>query len=216
MDQECRHNQNDCFDTPSYHGLLEALHFFTNKTFRSEASSDDLEMFCGVMVGDFWNELLKGLLHIIFMGCNRFENSPLNVDDVSVGAGRAPAPVEADTTRERPRPQRHRRVLDQWRRQAPLRLLLEQTLLLKLPRGHHELVRKEKLMGGDLSVAIQAATELRDRIEIVHTTGYLFMLAALLPAFCTLLSKSIPPQFGSSSWEQRWNFRIGNYESHAQ
>ena len=62
---------------------------------------------------------------------------------------------------------------------------------------------KEKLMGGDLSVAIQAATELRDRIEIVHTTGYPSMLAALLPAFATLLSKSIRPNSDTSSLEQQ-------------
>ena len=53
--------------------------------------------------------------------------------------------------------------------------------------------RRSRLLGTDLEDALLAATELREGIEIVHTTEFPLMLSALLPAFSTILTHKTKP-----------------------
>jgi transformation/transcription domain-associated protein len=52
---------------------------------------------------------------------------------------------------------------------------------------------RSRLLGTDLDDALAAATELREGIEIVHTTEFPLMLSALLPAFSTILTNKTKP-----------------------
>ena len=52
---------------------------------------------------------------------------------------------------------------------------------------------RSRLLGTDLDDALAAATELREGIEIVHTTEFPLMLSALLPAFSTILTHKTKP-----------------------
>jgi transformation/transcription domain-associated protein len=52
---------------------------------------------------------------------------------------------------------------------------------------------RSRLLGDDLEDALAAAIELRQGMEVVHTTEYPLLLSALLPAFSTILThKTIP------------------------
>ncbi|KAL3934107.1 MAG: hypothetical protein SGBAC_010097 [Bacillariaceae sp.] len=55
-----------------------------------------------------------------------------------------------------------------------------------------EPVRK-RLLGTDIKVALQAAMELREGIEIVHTVEFPILLSALLPAFTSILTTRTTP-----------------------
>jgi len=75
------------------------------------------------------------------------------------------------------------------------------------PTGVHgtmnwEPVRK-RLLGTDLNDALQAAAELREGIEIVHTTEFPLMLSALLPAFSSILAHKTRPSADTESIEHR-------------
>lgn len=61
-----------------------------------------------------------------------------------------------------------------------------------------EPVRK-RLLGPDLKDALQAATELREGIEIVHTVEFPLMLSALLPAFSNILAHRTTPNPDTST-----------------
>ena len=65
-----------------------------------------------------------------------------------------------------------------------------------------EPVRK-RLLGADLDDALLAATELREGIEIVHTTEFPLMLSALLPAFSSILAHRTRPSADTRSIEHR-------------
>lgn len=52
---------------------------------------------------------------------------------------------------------------------------------------------RSRLMGSDLDDALAAATELREGMEIVHTTEFPLLLSALLPAFSTILTHRTSP-----------------------
>ncbi|CAB9517671.1 PI3/PI4-kinase family protein C1F5.11c [Seminavis robusta] len=65
-----------------------------------------------------------------------------------------------------------------------------------------EPVRK-RLLGSDLSDALKAASELREGIEIVHTTEFPLMLSALLPAFSSILAQRTRPSPDVSSTENK-------------
>ena len=65
-----------------------------------------------------------------------------------------------------------------------------------------EPVRK-RLLGADLNDALLAATELREGIEIVHTTEFPLMLSALLPAFSSILAHRTRPSADTRSIEHR-------------
>lgn len=65
-----------------------------------------------------------------------------------------------------------------------------------------EPVRK-RLLSSDLNDALKAARELRDNIEIVHTTEFPLMLSALLPAFSSVLAHRTRPSPDTSSVEHK-------------
>jgi transformation/transcription domain-associated protein len=65
-----------------------------------------------------------------------------------------------------------------------------------------EPVRK-RLLGSDLKDALAAATELREGIEIVHTTEFPLMLSALLPAFSSILAHKTNPSPDMNSLEHK-------------
>lgn len=65
-----------------------------------------------------------------------------------------------------------------------------------------EPVRK-RLLGPDLKDALEAATELREGIEIVHTVEFPLMLSALLPAFSTILAHRTSPSPDTSTVEHK-------------
>eukprot|EP00980_Cylindrotheca_fusiformis_P015840 scaffold4637_cov128-Cylindrotheca_fusiformis.AAC.11 len=52
---------------------------------------------------------------------------------------------------------------------------------------------RRRLLGADIKDALRAATELRERIEIVHTAEFPLMLSALLPAFSSILAHRTTP-----------------------
>ena len=62
---------------------------------------------------------------------------------------------------------------------------------------------KQKLLDADVDVALEAARELRERMEIVHTTEFPRMLAAMLPAFGTVLSHLVRPSPDTTSTEHK-------------
>lgn len=62
---------------------------------------------------------------------------------------------------------------------------------------------RKRLLAPDLNEALRAATELRENIEIVHTTEFPLMLSALLPAFSSVLSHRTRPNPDTGSVEQR-------------
>lgn len=66
-----------------------------------------------------------------------------------------------------------------------------------------EPVRK-RLLGSDLKDAYQAAVELRERIEIVHTTEFPLMLSALLPAFSSVLAQRTGPNPDTTTLEHQF------------
>jgi transformation/transcription domain-associated protein len=65
-----------------------------------------------------------------------------------------------------------------------------------------EPVRK-RLLGPDLKDALEAATELREGIEIVHTVEFPLLLSALLPAFSTILAHRTSPSPDTSTVEHK-------------
>jgi transformation/transcription domain-associated protein len=58
---------------------------------------------------------------------------------------------------------------------------------------------RQRLLSSDLSDALQAATELRDNIEIVHSSELSLFLSALLPAFSSVLAHKTRPTPDASS-----------------
>ena len=59
---------------------------------------------------------------------------------------------------------------------------------------------RSRLLGSDLDDALEAARELREGIEIVHTGEFPLMLSALLPAFSTILATNpSQPTIGTAS-----------------
>ena len=62
---------------------------------------------------------------------------------------------------------------------------------------------RQRLLGPDLADALEAATELREGIEIVHTVEFPLMLSALLPAFSTLLAHRTIPSPDTSTVEHK-------------
>ena len=62
---------------------------------------------------------------------------------------------------------------------------------------------RKRLLGSDLKVAFAAATELREGIEIVHTTEFPPMLSALLPAFSSVLAHKTNPNPDMNSLEHK-------------
>lgn len=65
-----------------------------------------------------------------------------------------------------------------------------------------EPVRK-RLLGPDLKDALDAATELREGIEIVHTVEFPLFLSALLPAFSNILVHRTTPNPDTSTNDQK-------------
>ena len=63
---------------------------------------------------------------------------------------------------------------------------------------------RQRLLGPDLADALEAATELREGIEIVHTVEFPLMLAALLPAFSTILAHRTNPSPDKSTVEHKF------------
>jgi transformation/transcription domain-associated protein len=70
-----------------------------------------------------------------------------------------------------------------------------------------EPVRK-RLLAADLNDALKAATELRENIEIVHTTEFPLMLSALLPAFSSVLAHRTRPSPDTMSLEHQFRNMI--------
>lgn len=62
---------------------------------------------------------------------------------------------------------------------------------------------RQRLVGSDLKDALEAATELREGIEIVHTVEFPLMLSALLPAFSTILAQRTKPSPDTSTLEHK-------------
>jgi transformation/transcription domain-associated protein len=62
---------------------------------------------------------------------------------------------------------------------------------------------RQRLLGSDLNDAHQATTELREGIEIVHTTEFPLMLSALLPAFSQILAHRTRPSADTTSIEHK-------------
>jgi hypothetical protein len=63
---------------------------------------------------------------------------------------------------------------------------------------------RQRLLGPDLDDALEAATELREGIEIVHTVEFPLMLSALLPAFSTILAHRTNPSPDTSTVEHKF------------
>jgi transformation/transcription domain-associated protein len=62
---------------------------------------------------------------------------------------------------------------------------------------------KLKLLDADAEVSLEAAQELRERMEIVHTTEFPRMLASMLPAFSTVLSHLVRPNPDTTTTEHK-------------
>jgi len=62
---------------------------------------------------------------------------------------------------------------------------------------------RQRLLGPDLKDAYLAATELREGIEIVHTTEFPLMLSALLPGFSSILAHKTRPSADTNSMEHK-------------
>lgn len=62
---------------------------------------------------------------------------------------------------------------------------------------------RQRLLGADLNDALEAATELREGIEIVHTVEFPLMISALLPAFSTILAHRTNPSPDTSTLEHK-------------
>jgi transformation/transcription domain-associated protein len=62
---------------------------------------------------------------------------------------------------------------------------------------------RQRLLGTDMKDALLAATELREGIEIVHTTEFPLMLSALLPAFSSILAHRTSPSPDTSTVEHK-------------
>ena len=62
---------------------------------------------------------------------------------------------------------------------------------------------RQRLLGTDMKDALLAATELREGIEIVHTTEFPLMLSALLPAFSSILAHRTNPSPDTSTIEHK-------------
>ena len=65
-----------------------------------------------------------------------------------------------------------------------------------------EPVRK-RLLSSDLQDALEAVTELREKIEILHSSDYPLMLSALLPALSSILTTRTKPSPDVTSLEHR-------------
>jgi transformation/transcription domain-associated protein len=70
-----------------------------------------------------------------------------------------------------------------------------------------EPVRK-RLLGADLSDGLKAAAEIRQNIEIVHSTAFPLMLSALLPAFSSVLATRTRPTPDTTSVEHKFRNTI--------
>ena len=55
----------------------------------------------------------------------------------------------------------------------------------------------QRLLGADPAARLQVAQDMRERIEIVHTSEYKHFLRALFPAVKTLLQGRAPTQAGA-------------------
>ncbi|GKZ01483.1 hypothetical protein MPSEU_001098900 [Mayamaea pseudoterrestris] len=62
---------------------------------------------------------------------------------------------------------------------------------------------RQKLLSTDLNESFRAATELRERIQIVYTNEFPLMLAALLPAFSSVLTQRTTPSADTNSIEHK-------------
>lgn len=62
---------------------------------------------------------------------------------------------------------------------------------------------RKRLLGADLDDTLRAATELRENIEIVHSTEFPLMLSALLPAFSSILAHRTRPTPDINSTEHK-------------
>lgn len=62
---------------------------------------------------------------------------------------------------------------------------------------------RSRLLGNDLEEALAAAMELREGIEIVHTTEFPLLLSALLPAFSTILTNKTSPTPDTTSTQHK-------------
>ena len=62
---------------------------------------------------------------------------------------------------------------------------------------------KLKLLDADADISLVAAQELRERMEIVHTTEFPRMLSSMLPAFSTVLSNLVRPSPDTTSVEHK-------------
>lgn len=62
---------------------------------------------------------------------------------------------------------------------------------------------RQRLLGPDIKVALEAATELREGIEIVHTVEFPVLLSALLPAFTSILTSKTTPNPDCSSMDHK-------------
>jgi transformation/transcription domain-associated protein len=62
---------------------------------------------------------------------------------------------------------------------------------------------RRRLLGNDLQDALAAATDLREGMEIVHTTEFPLLLSALLPAFSTLLTHKTKPTPDTNSIQHK-------------
>ena len=67
---------------------------------------------------------------------------------------------------------------------------------------------RQRLLGSDLNDALKAATELRENIEIVHSTEFPLMLSALLPAFSSILGHRTRPTPDTTSVEHKFRYTI--------
>lgn len=62
---------------------------------------------------------------------------------------------------------------------------------------------RKRLLSNDLNESFEAATEIRGRIAVFHTPEFPLMLAALLPAFSSVLAHRTQPNPDTSSTDQR-------------
>jgi hypothetical protein len=67
---------------------------------------------------------------------------------------------------------------------------------------------QQRLLDPDLNVAWQAAKELRDNVEVAHSTEYPLLLSALSPAFSSILTQRTKPNRDTNSVEHKLRHAI--------
>jgi transformation/transcription domain-associated protein len=62
---------------------------------------------------------------------------------------------------------------------------------------------KQRLLDENVNVALEAAKELRERIEIVHTAAFSKMLSTMVPVFASVLTHKVRPNADATSAEHK-------------